>query len=275
MTIGLFELIVFLSIQTILFVGWSVFIYKAEMGKQKIYKRLQQDVSKQVRDVKHTTIDLLGENDLTEENLNYPENNKDLGSLVRDQGSEKDYNEYVNKLIEVTKYLYKNYKFLKQDPTEDDFTSGYFMVLQFNQEEFPDAYGYLFKLATDKSLDTQKINEKFVKELVAGNVLPLGDVTIDEEGSGVTPILTATNVRVNITFETPEYHEKKEEALEKRQKELEEKNAKAQETAKKKDDAVKQIQVSTTLLSQLNDEIAEKHELSDLVEKTKQMVGLI
>lgn len=271
MTIGILEISLITLLQTIFFFGWSFFNFKKGKERKKLYSKLQTDVFYQVKDLRNETAHLLEERNMTD----YKENDKTLEELVTDEGTEEDYREYIEKVIEITKELYKNYKFLKQDPQEGDYQSGYFMVLQFNQEEFPEEYGYLFKLAVDKSLDTKKINDLFVEELENGNVLPLGNVQIDPYNSGVSPILQATNVRVNITFGTEDYYEMKEKEEARRARELKERNEQAQEEAKKKDEAVKTIQTTTALLSQLTDDVAEKHELQDLVEQTKTMLGLI
>lgn len=213
-----------------------------------------------------------GDGDLSQELLY---NKKSLSELLVESTSEKDYTEFIEKVTTIVKDLYANYQFLRQDPAPDDFQSGYFIAFQIIRGEYPTEFEQLFRMAIDKGLDERKINKLFIEQVEQGNVLELGDCVIDPMGTGLSSILQADTVRVNITFAPKEYAEKKQVELDKLKAQSEQRVAEQKEIAQQKDQALISVRIATALLDELVSEVAEKHELTELVEKIKESMGYL
>lgn len=202
-------------------------------------------------------------------------NEKNLEELLVDTATDADYQTFLDEIVWVVRDLYKNYQFLRQDPAPDDYNSGYYLAFQFIRGEYPEKYENLFRLAIDKGLDPIKLNNLFVERAEKGEVLALGNAEVDSTQTGLSSILQGQDVRISITFAPKAYMEKKQELIDARQKEYEEKLAEQQEIAKQKDDALKSIRLAQVVLNNLVDEIAEKHDLQELVNQTKESMGYL
>lgn len=202
-------------------------------------------------------------------------NEKSLNDLLVDTATDADYQTFLDEIVWVVRDLYKNYQFLRQDPAPDDYNSGYYLAFQFIRGEYPEKYEYLFRLAIDKGLDPIKLNNLFVERVADGDVLALGNAVIDKMQTGLSSILQGQEVRISITFAPQEYMDKKQELMDERQKEYDAKVAEQQEIAKQKDDAIKAIRLAEVVLNNLVDEIAEKHDLQELVNQTKESMGYL
>ena len=115
-----------------------------------------------------------------------------------------------------------------------------------------------------------KINKLFVEALQNGEVLALGDAIVDPNLSGCSSILQAQEVRVNIVFAPKAYMERKEELIEEKTAEIEKQKKEQQELAIQKDNVVKSARLAEAVINELVDEVAEKHELQELVKQIKE-----
>ena len=200
-------------------------------------------------------------------------NEQTLSDLLVEKASDADYQLFIEKLTKIVQDLYSNYQFLRQDPQPDDFMSGYFLGFQIFREEYPVEYEYLFRLAIDRGLDDVKINKLFVEALQNGTVLSLGDAIVDPNLSGCSSILQAQEIRVNIVFAPKEYMERKEELIKEKTAEMEKQKKEQQELAIQKDNVVKSARLAEAVINELVDEVAEKHELQELVKQIKESMG--
>lgn len=197
-------------------------------------------------------------------------NTRPLSELLEERATDIAYDSFVEKLGNIVKDLYENYQFLQQNPAKDDFTSGYFLGFQVIREEYPVEYENLFRMAIDANLDELEINKRFIKAIKEGKVIPLGTAVIDEMQTGCSSILQAQVVRVNIVFGTPEYMEKQEAEREKRKEDIEKEREKQLEVLKAKDSILNTLRLTEAVANELIDEVAEKHELTELVTKFRE-----
>lgn len=274
MNLRIFTLFLIWGFLTGTYVCYNLFVANT-ITKITLLQQQLLDLSQDL--VKELTIDVTsltreGEREL-EQSIIY--NEQSLEELLVDTATEQDYETYVGEVVKIVQDLYKNYQFLRQDPAENDYQSGYFLAFQIIRAEYPVEYENLFRMAVGKGLDERKINKMFVEKVQNGEVLALGDCKIDSTGTGMSSILQAMELRVNITFAPTAYFEKKEAELE----ELKEKRAKQlaeqQEQAKEKDNALKSIRVACAVLDKLVDSVAEKHEMTTLVEQIKESMGYL
>lgn len=203
------------------------------------------------------------------------ENTKTLSGLLENHATEEDYKNFIETLIEVIKDLYANFQFLRQDPAEEDYFSGYFLAMQVIRQEYPREYESLFRLSVDKGLKPLKLSQLFVEYLKEGKVIPLGDAVIDESQSGISSIMQGDTVRVNITFAPKSYMEKKQEILDKRKEDNDKEAKRLQEEAKDKDAALNAIRVATKVLEEATDRVVKENNLETLVEDTKKALGML
>lgn len=197
-------------------------------------------------------------------------NTRTLNELLEERATEEAYNTFVEKLGSIVRDLYENYQFLQQNPAKDDFTSGHFLGFQVIREEYPVEYENLFRMAVDSNLDEVEISKRFVKAVKEGKVIPLGTAVIDEIQTGCSSILQAQVVRVNIVFGTPEYMAKQEEERNKRLEEIEKEKAEQLAVLKAKDSILNTLRLTEMVANELVDEVAEKHELTELVTKFRE-----
>lgn len=274
MNITFFELFFILVFSTLYYLCYNLLVAQQVRDKALTSRALTSLQRYQLQEVT-TKLQLLLKkegNDLTD---TVRMNTKSLSDLLVDEATEADYLTFVEGIAEVVRDLYKNYQFLRQDPAPEDYTSGYFLVFQFIRGEYPEKYEELFRLAIDKGLDQLKINQLFVEKVAEGDVLALGNAEIDTAQTGVSSILQGQDVRVSITFAPEEYAKRKQEQLDEF---VEKRNAEREaqmELAKQKDDALKAIRLAEVVINELIEDIAEKHELEELVSKTKESLGYL
>lgn len=258
-----------------LFVCYTLFIAKMTEKVIRLQTSLADTCRELIRVIAKGVSNIMntkGDGDLSKEMLY---NHKSLSELLVETTNEKDYTDFINGITAIVKDLYSNYQFLRQDPAKDDFQSGYFLAFQIIRGEYPVEFENLFRLAIDKGLDMVKLNKLFVEQVVNGNVLDLGECVVDPAGTGLSSILQADTVRVNVTFAPKEYAEKKQQELDKLKEQSEKRLAEQKELAEQKDRALVSVRLATALLDELVDEIAEKHELTELVEKIKESMGYL
>lgn len=219
--------------------------------------------------------------DLTQEvkDLKDPEiidNEKNLEELLQEEATEKDYEKFIDGITEAIQDLYKNYQFIRQDPDVNDVLSGYFLGFKFIRMEYPKLFESLFRLAVDKSMDPNKIQEKFIERVQAGKVIPLGNVVIYGEGSTqIGSILQGESVPIVITFAPEEYDKKRTEYLESQEEEQKKRQEEQEEMAKQKDEALKSLRQASAVLDKLSEDVAEKYDMKELMEEIKKGLGRV
>lgn len=269
--ISTFELFLILAFSTTVFICYNLFVAQTVKTIFDLRKKAQVVLTERATELtKKLTKILKGDVQELPEKENVIINEQTLSDLLVEKASDADYKLFIEKLTEIVKDLYSNYQFLRQDPQPDDFMSGYFLGFQVFREEYPVEYEYLFRLAIDRGLDDIKINKLFVEALQNGEVLPLGDAIVDPNLSGCSSILQAQEVRVNIVFAPKAYMERKEELIEEKTAEMEKQKKEQQELAIQKDNVVKSARLAEAVINELVDEVAEKHELQELVKQIKE-----
>lgn len=203
------------------------------------------------------------------------QNEKSLEELLNNDGTEADYDKYLDVIVDITRSLYKNYKFLRQVPSEDDYHSGNYLVFKFFQGEFPEEYDFLFRLAVDKGLEDKEINKRFVERLEKGEIIPLGDVEIYPSGTGISSLLQANDVSISITFETKERVKLRDLEREEKAKEVEEDKKLKEETKGVKREAFLALNKATKVLDILSDEVIEKNDLTQMFNKTASIYNMV
>lgn len=269
--ISTFELFLILVFSTTVFICYNLFVAQTVKTIFDLRKKAQVVLTERATELtKKITNILKGDVQELPEKENVIINEQTLSDLLVEKASDSDYKLFIEKLTEIVKDLYSNYQFLRQDPQPDDFMSGYFLGFQVFREEYPVEYEYLFRLAIDRGLDDIKINKLFVEALQNGEVLSLGDAIVDPNLSGCSSILQAQEVRVNIVFAPKAYMERKEKLIEEKTAEMEKQKKEQQELAIQKDNVVKSARLAEAVINELVDEVAEKHELQELVKQIKE-----
>lgn len=268
--ISTFELFLILAFSTTVFICYNLFVAQTVKTIFDLRKTAQVVLTDRATELTRKLTKILKGDvqELPEQNEII--NEQTLSDLLVEKATDADYKLFLEKLTWIVKDLYANYQFLRQDPQPDDFMSGYFLGFQIFREEYPVEYEYLFRLAIDRGLDDIKINKLFVEALQNGEVLPLGDAIVDPNLSGCSSILQAQEVRVNIVFAPKAYMERKEELIEEKTAEMEKQKKEQQELAIQKDNVVKSARLAEAVINELVDEVAEKHELQELVKQIKE-----
>ena len=268
--ISTFELFLILAFSTTVFICYNLFVAQTVKTIFDLRKTAQVVLTDRATELTRKLTKILKGDvqELPEQNEII--NEQTLSDLLVEKATDADYKLFLEKLTWIVKDLYANYQFLRQDPQPDDFMSGYFLGFQIFREEYPVEYEYLFRLAIDRGLDDIKINKLFVEALQNGEVLPLGDAIVDPNLSGCSSILQAQEVRVNIVFAPKAYMERKEELIEEKTAEMEKQKKEQQELAIQKDIVVKSARLAEAVINELVDEVAEKHELQELVKQIKE-----
>ena len=253
--ISTFELFLILAFSTTVFICYNLFVAQTVKTIFDLRKTAQVVLTDRATELTRKLTKILKGDvqELPEQNEII--NEQTLSDLLVEKATDADYKLFLEKLTWIVKDLYANYQFLRQDPQPDDFMSGYFLV---------------FRLAIDRGLDDIKINKLFVEALQNGEVLPLGDAIVDPNLSGCSSILQAQEVRVNIVFAPKAYMERKEELIEEKTAEMEKQKKEQQELAIQKDNVVKSARLAEAVINELVDEVAEKHELQELVKQIKE-----
>lgn len=184
--------------------------------------------------------------------LEVKDNKKNLAQLLEHNNTEEDYEHFVSIVASLIREQYKNYRFLRQDPAPDDFISGNCLIFQIHREEHPEVYEYLFRYAVDHGLEEGKLTLAFAEAVRNGAVMELGDCTVEDIGTGLSSILQGHDMRVLITFKTPEYVEagNKQRAEAKATVEAQEQTDKELQEARR--NAVLEVNKSTNLLGEVN-----------------------
>lgn len=205
-----------------------------------------------------------------EANISVFDNDMTLASMLEETDDKSSYEHFVDVVSVITKELYKNFRFLRQDPAPEDYQSGNCLIFQVNRGELPVVYEYLFRYAVKHQLKEGEISKVFTERVRQGKVVPLGDVQVQEIGTGVSSILQAQDFRILITFKTEEYIEKGKEQKEKAEKEKAEKEQTEKDIVEARRVAVQTVNHSTQVLSDISDM------LNDADSKTmKEAIGYV
>lgn len=240
-------------------------LWRKRVNKEKLKRALEQEALKLVE----VATKQIRERELQMKTIT---NTKALNELLVHTATQEDYDNFVLDIAEWVGELYRDYKFQFLQPAEEDFESGYAVVFQMFRPEKPELFDNLFKLAIDRGLTDAEINETFVKLVKEGKVLELGDIEIDERGTGMSSILQGDDLRLFITFVTPEYKEKKEEILKEREEKLAVENEKRAEADKKREAAYRAIVEASAVLSNMTKEVVEQHpELTEAYEEANKL----
>lgn len=137
-------------------------------------------------------------------------NKHSLGELLALEPEKKDYEQFIEMIGERVEKLYQDFQFFLYEPDSADLVSGY--LIQFQILGHEPVYNELFKLALDKGLDMDKIDDYFYDYLKEGKIFPIGDnIIIEREGTGVSPIKTGDDVRIIVSFVTEDYRNRQKE----------------------------------------------------------------
>lgn len=243
--------ILFIGVGILLYIIYWVIlgitIWRKEVNKQRLKKVIEQEALVLIE---------VATNTLREMEIEMKEitNTKSLDQLLKTEATQEDYDAFVEEIATWTKELYKEYKFQLLQPGFEDYESGYAVVFQMFKEEKPELFENLFKQAIDKGLTDVQVNDTFVKLVKEGRVVDLGDVEIDEVGTGMSSILQGDDLRLFITFVTPEYKEKKEEVLKEKEEKLKVAEEKREEANKKREYAYATIVEASAVLKNMTEE---------------------
>jgi len=186
-------------------------------------------------------------------------NTNSLGQLLDVKAKEEDYELALGMLIEEVKSKYADFQFKLLKPQQGDFFSGYAVTFELLPKEDHEFLHTLFKVVIGKNLSEGKLADLFVEQVKKGNVLDLGDVTLDETGTGMSTLLSGEAVTIAISFETEEYKEERLKNEEEKKKEEEAHKAKQEKMEKLRVEAHKAITEASVILSEMSKEIVAKH----------------
>lgn len=200
--------------------------------------------------------------------MTYKDNTQTLEELLLPRGTDEDYADFIGKLTKVVKKHYAEYQFLRQDPAPDDYENANCLVFQLFPDDFPEDYEYLFKLAIDKSLSEGEITRRFIQHVKDGEVLALGDVEVEDIGTGVSSIYQAQDLKVLISF-TPKSRiklrdEKREELQALRQEQIDKQKKKQEIEAK----ALQNLKRASDTLEIMTEKEIDTHDLSESLNET-------
>lgn len=195
----------------IAFVLYTIAIVK--LTKKTISNKEILDIITDVTDILSGGINMEQETkDIKEFNLedkyyHIEDNELTLEELVTQNDTDEDYKDYLDVMISLIKERYRNYRFLRMSPTHGDYESGHLLSFTISREQVPVEYEYLFRLAVSKGLTDAKINDLFYQMVLAGDVIPLGDVEIIA-GTGLSSATQAEDIMANISFMPRDYYNK-------------------------------------------------------------------
>lgn len=203
--------IILIIIAVITFVLYTIGVVK--LTKKTMSNRELLDIITDVTDIISGGINMeqetknIKEFNLEEKDYYIADNELTLEELVTQNDTDEDYKDYLDVMVSLIKDRYKNYRFLRMSPTHGDYESGHLLSFTINREQVPVEYEYLFRLAVSKGLTDTKINDLFYKMVLAGKVIPLGDVEIIA-GTGLSSATQAEDIMANISFMPRDYYNK-------------------------------------------------------------------
>lgn len=206
-------------------------------------------------------------------------NTKSLTELLTTEPTEADYQLFIHVLAEVIQQEYKNYRFLRQDPSPTDKLSGHCLIFNIHRDLNLSSFNRLFKLTVDRGLKDIDIHNYFVDAVVNGKILDLGGAVIVQDETGVSSILQGDSIRVIITFMTADYAKERQEQLDimrEKQEEAENEQKEKLELAKQLQEArtkaYAEIESATTILKLLNEKAIDTYGLAEDIKKLKEEI---
>lgn len=128
-----------------------------------------------------------------------------LTSLLEAKPTDEDYENILDKLIELFQLTYNEYKFYLAK-SSDETKAPNFLQVESPSTEYPYLHKQIFRLAVDKNMDMHELQARFAKKTAEGKVVDLGDnvVIITKDNTpqlptGVSPIQNGLEGSV-ITF---------------------------------------------------------------------------
>lgn len=199
-------------------------------------------------------------------------NKNNLGQLLEVKASESDYDVALEMLVKEVKDLYKDFHFKFLKPQDGDFLSGYAVVFELHPKGKDDLLHTLFKYVVGKNMSEGKLADLFVEEVKKGNVIELGDVILDETGTGMSSLLTGEDVTIVISFETEDYQAKRKEQEELEDAEAEEQKAKQAKFEELRVESHKALVEASVILKEMSKELVEKNpEYVEAYERVKEL----
>lgn len=206
--------------------------------------------------------------------MNY--NTKNLMELTKKEATSADYEKYLSEVARTIKEKYANYDFQIHEPVEGEVDAGWTLEFVIHRAggAYTDAYDNLFRIAIGAGLDQGQIVPKFVEKVKLGEVLDLGDVIVQEPITGTGPITSGEDMRVLISFTTPELVEKSDPLKAKKEAERVEQEEERKEKQEKQRTAYMEITKASAMLGHMAEEIVEAHpEYTEKLEELKEMYG--
>lgn len=174
-----------------------------------------------------------------------------ISEMMDKRGGEEDYNLFVDLVSEIVKEKYETFRFLRQDPSPEDFESGNCLIFQIHREEYPEVYETLFRLAIVHHLEEGEITKVFIQAVKDNAVIPIGDVEIQDIGTGISSITQGHDIRVLITFKTPEYIAEGEKVKEKAEEEAKKKSVEDKKLSSIRGEAVRAVNKGTAVINEM------------------------
>lgn len=261
------------------------FVFKVQykLRQRKIETELDH-VSRDVLELKkgQLRLDLLELAAIMEETIMEKfTNKKTLTELLQVTATEEDYKVFVKELLPLLDKLYKDYEFQLLKPTPDDFQSGYALGFQLFRMEMEETYDKLFRMAIDRGMTDAGITKEFLRAVKDGEFIDLGDAIISEVGTGVSTILTGEDLRIYVTFMTPEYKSKKDEHEAKIKEDLDKKKAEQEEYTEQRNKTYAALVDATDVLTSLTESVKEQipgapiEELEEEYELVRDLYGKV
>ena len=196
---------------------------------------------------------------IQEEFINNMKNEFNLQELVEHEAGEKEYQEYVDLMIESIKKAYDNFEFNKTNPVSGQEDLGWRLEFVLSKDK-TENYNELRKTILSNNLEGDKISEMFSESVEDGEVLELGEAVVNGMYTGVGGTALSDSFQAMISFTTPQFEEGVKEAKEKAKEQAEKDLAEEQEKEKKQVEAYAKISaVQQNLDSSLRDALEDTH----------------
>ena len=238
----------------------GILIIVKQYFTEKIRKNKKIDnINKSINEIKEYYYLLNKVKIIQEEFINNMKNEFNLQELVEHEAGEKEYQEYVDLMVESIKKDYDNFEFNKTNPVSGQEDLGWRLEFVLSKDK-TENYNELRKLILSNNLEGDKISEMFSESVEEGEVLELGEAIVNEMYTGVGGTALSDSFQAIISFTTPQYEEEVKEAKEKAKEEAEKQLAEEQEKDKKQVEAYAKISaVQQNLDSSLRNALEETH----------------
>lgn len=174
-----------------------------------------------------------------------------VSEMMEKRGGQEEYDLFVGLVSEIVREKYETFRFLRQDPSPDDFESGNCLIFQIHREEYPEVYETLFRLAIIHHLEEGEITKAFTRAVKDNAVIPIGEVEIQDIGTGISSVTQGHDIRALITFKTPEYIAEGEKVKEKAEKESKKKAMEDKKLGSIRGEAVRAVNKGTAVINEM------------------------